>query len=303
MMTNMTKMNTKKTATNKNLSLAKELKLAIEMALEAGQILLAYQKKLTSLKITYKDAFGVASTADLKSEAYIRKEIKKNFPHHAILSEEDAFLRQEFKFEHDRQQEFNWVVDPLDGTNNFLCGHDYFCVSIALTYRGQSVLGVIFRPTTGELFTAIKGQGAYYQKLSKNYKTSKKIKLGQLTNKKPLVDAVIVMGSYKTSDQKFLQKEFKCYQYFSQNCRGIRRMGSAALDLSYVAKGVFDGQWEYGLQPWDVAAAGLICQESGAQVTNFSGQIFHPYQGSILAARKPMHETIKKLLQQYGMEY
>lgn len=270
------------------------LKFTEELAVKAGKYLLTQTKKIHSLKIKVKEAQGVASNADIESEQLIIKAIKKKFPHHHILGEESAyedFQGEKSRYEFLAQKEWVWVIDPLDGTNNFLNGLDYYAVCISLVHRGKPIVGVVYRPANGDLFSAIYKKGSTFQN---KLKKSKRVSLITPKNTKPLKSALLVTG-FTTEKGEVFDHEFSIFKNMMGKSRGIRRMGSAALDLCYVSLGIFDCFWERGLAPWDVAAAGLICLESKVKVTDYNGLPFHPFQETILAARAPLQSEVLKL--------
>ncbi len=277
-------------------NLKKALNSALEVAELAGDKLIKYRKKLDSLKVTIKEAQGVASEADVQSEKLIIKELTKKFPNIPFLAEEAAF--SEFKGKSDayketKKNEWCWVVDPLDGTNNFLAGLDYFAVCISLVHFGVPVLGVVYRPVNGDCFFALTGEKAKYKNILEG-SSAKSISLGKGKNK--LKSSLLATGFATEKGEKF-DREFKIFVDMMSKCRGIRRMGSAALDLCYVATGIFDGFWERGLSPWDVSAAGLICQSAGVKVTDYDGQKFCPFDETILAARAGVYSELKRAIQ------
>lgn len=291
-----TKINTTKTITKK-VNLDDVLKLSLKLARSSGDFLIKKQSKISTLKITVKEAQGIASNADTESEKMIVDGIKKHYPDHFILAEESAY--KEFKGEMCRydflkEKEWVWVIDPLDGTNNFLNGLDYYGVCISLVHFGEPVVGVVLRPSNGECFYAIKGKGTKLINLSK--KSAKAISLKKSTSKKSLKDSLLVTG-FTTEKGPVFEEEFSLFKKMVGKSRGIRRMGSAALDLCYVSRGIFDCFWERGLASWDVAAAGLICLEAGVVVTDYAGQKFHPFQETIVAARAPLHGEILSIFQ------
>ncbi|MBC7540055.1 MAG: inositol monophosphatase [Bacteriovorax sp.] len=268
------------------------LKLSLKLAKISGAHLMKKQLRISSLKITVKEAQGIASNADTESEKIIMDGIKKIYPDHFILAEESAF--KEFKGEMSRydflkNKEWVWIIDPLDGTNNFLNGLDYFGVCISLAHFGEPVVGVVLRPSSGECFYAIKGKGTKTINLSA--KKSKITSLKKSSNIKSLKNSLLVTG-FTTEKGPVFDEEFTLFKNMIGRSRGIRRMGSAALDLCYVSKGIFDCFWERGLAAWDVSAAGLICIESGVVVTDYAGQKFHPFQETIVAGRAPLHSEI-----------
>jgi len=286
-----------KKITEKKVSTVEALNLAMDLAKTASKFLIKKQKKISTLKITTKVAQGIASNADIESEKIIINGIKKKYPGHFILAEESAY--QQYRGEMSRynflqEKEWVWIIDPLDGTNNYLNGLDYYGVCISLVRFGVPVMGVVMRPANGECFYAIKGKGSNSVNFTDNFNKSSAPKSIKKVGKKKLRDSLLVTG-FTTEKGEVFDQEFALFKMMVGRSRGIRRMGSAALDLCYVAKGVFDCFWERGLAAWDVSAAGLICEEAGVVVTDYDGQKFHPFQETILASRKPLHSEILSL--------
>ena len=278
---------------NKKSDIKKALNFSIELAKDAGAILLKYQRKLSSLEITNKEAQGVASTADLASEKFIINSILKIYPEHHILAEESAYAQfgnKKKAYEVFKEKEWSWVIDPLDGTNNFLNGLDYYAVCISLLHFGKPVVGVVYRPSNGDCFYATSFEESKLKNLKEN---SRAKKLYSDVNNKKLNQSLLSTGFVCEKGTPF-EKEFSLFKHMMKNSRGIRRMGSAALDLCFVANGVFDGFWEKGLAPWDMAAAGIICMQSGVKVTDYKGREFQPFTETIIAARKPFYSQLKK---------
>jgi len=281
--------------TSNDVNLKKALNAALEVAELAGVKLLKYRKKLDSLKVTTKEAQGVATEADVQSENLIIKELTKRFPQIPFLAEEAAFTQfkgQSDPYKEFKKKEWSWVVDPLDGTNNFLAGLDYFAVCISLVHYGVPVIGVVYRPVNGDCFYAVAGEKTKYKNVISGSR-AKTIYYDKAKNK--LKNSLLVTGFATEKGEKF-DREFSIFVNMMGDCRGIRRMGSAALDLCYVASGVFDGFWERGLSPWDVSAAGLICQSAGVKVTDYKGQKFCPFDETVLAARKGLFTEFKKAI-------
>ncbi len=284
----------------KTLKVNKEeaLKLSIDLAVKAARLLITKQKKISSLKITNKKAQGIASNADTESEKLIIDGIKKKYPDHFILAEESAYkeyMGEMSRYKFLEEKEWVWIIDPLDGTNNFLNGLDYYGVCISLVHYGEPVVGVVLRPTNGDCFYAIKGKGTKLINFSNDFKKkSKPLSLKKAANKKVISDALFVTG-FATEKGPIFDEEFALFKSMVGKGRGIRRMGSAALDLCYVARGVFDCFWERGLAAWDVSAAGLICLEANVLVTDYEGQAFHPFQATIVASRAPLQKEILSL--------
>jgi myo-inositol-1(or 4)-monophosphatase len=266
------------------------LKFSIKLAKEAGALLLSYQKKIKTLKVGFKEKEGVFSKADTESEKLIKGKIQKKYPGHFILAEESSYKTEKDSFRKCRESPYSWIVDPLDGTSNYLNQFDYFSVCMALAHFGNPILGVVHRPTHNESFFSVKGGGAFFQK------GEKIMKIPRSTNRKRVKDSLLITG-FSTEKGRTLEEEFGLFKKISSNCRGVRRMGSAALDMCYVALGVFDGFWEASLSPWDVAASGIICLESNVRVTDFKGSPFSPFQKTFLAAREPFFGRLKRVLQ------
>ncbi len=279
------------------LNMSKELdsfcKVAIDAAIDAGQILLRYQKKISKLKVHAKEAQGVMSEADLKSEQKIISILKKSFPTHEILAEESAFdsLGGELDaYKFFKQKNWCWCIDPLDGTNNFLGGMDYYAVCISLLHRGKPVVGVVLRPATNEVYYAVSGKGARYR--SSNGSDQKLVPKKVVSK---LKDTLLVTG-FASEKGVLCQEEFITFQQILLKSRGVRRMGSAALDMCLLSQGIFDGFWERGLAPWDVAASGIIAIEAGVKVSDWNGRSFHPFQNTIIAARTPIYGQLRRQL-------
>lgn len=275
-----------------NTELKKYQKFSIETAIFAGKILLKFEKKISQVQVHHKKAQGIASSADIASEKFILKEIKKCFPTHNILGEETCYSEGVTDFKSYCEKGFTWIVDPLDGTNNFLNGLNYYAICIALCFNGVPIVGVVYRPSTNEIFYAAKNCGAFYQVFPK----TKKMKMYSAKNPKNMKESIFATG-FATEKGERISEEFLPFKTILTNSRAVRRMGSAALDMCYMAKGVFDGFWERHLAPWDVAASGIICLEAGAKVTDFLGQPFTPFDRTILVSREPLYGQIKNLIE------
>ncbi len=252
------------------------LNFAIETAREAGQILL--EKFGRKINISKKGDINLVTEADLASEKHIIERVKSYYPKHAILAEEsgDAVLL-------DGVNTWKWIIDPLDGTTNFAHGYPCFCVTIALEHDGEIVIGVTFDPTRGELFAAERGKGA-----TLNGKTIR------VSDTEYLSESLIVTGF----PYDFKQKEnfARHLTDFLLKSRGVRRDGSAAIDMAYVACGRFDGFWEDGLNPWDVAAGYLLIEESGGQVTYYNGEKYNIYSPPICGSNGLIHREMLEVL-------
>ncbi|OUR98588.1 hypothetical protein A9Q84_04015 [Halobacteriovorax marinus] len=281
------------TMTKNKKNINEALKFSMDLAFDAGKILLKHQKKLSLLTITSKQAQGVASSADLASEKFILKKISKKYPDHEILAEEKAYAQfgdKKEAYEVFKDKTWTWVIDPLDGTNNYLNGLDYYAICISLLHYGEPVLGVVYRPTNGDCFFATSETES---KLSNLKEGTRARKLFSDKNTKKLNQCLLSTG-FVSVKGTYLDDEFAHFMKMIKKSRGIRRMGSAALDLCLVSSGSFDGFWEKGLAPWDMAAAGLICIQSGVKVTDYKGRKFQPFTESIIAARAPFYNELKK---------
>lgn len=276
-----------------NINLKELLQFALDTSYEAGEILIKFQKERQELLITDKGIDGIASEADQKSEDFILEEIHKNYPEHKVLSEEDFSKRKETTYVDFKEGEFLWVIDPLDGTNNFVNGIPIYAVSIALLNYGKPIVGVVYNPTSGECFHASYGEGAFLIDFRIN--PFKKYSLFHKENSKEMSECIFSPApTYEVENSKVerFEEQLSVFKKNILGCRAVRRLGSAALELCYVANGNFDGYWEKHLKPWDVAAAGLICQEANVQLTDFNGQEYTPFDHSILAAANPLHRRI-----------
>ncbi len=252
------------------------LNFAIETVRDAGQILL--EKFGRKIKITKKREIDLVTEADLASEALIIERIKSYYPKHSILAEEagNAVVIGD-------GGSWKWIIDPLDGTTNYAHGYPCFCVTIALEHEGEIVLGVTFDPTRDELFAAEKGCGATLN--GKPIRVSETEMLG---------DSLIVTGfPYDFKDRPDFARHLNRFLIES---RGIRRDGSAAIDMAYVACGRFDGFWEEGLNPWDVAAGKLLIEEAGGIVSNYDGSPFSIYKPPICASNGLIHNAMLGVL-------
>jgi myo-inositol-1(or 4)-monophosphatase len=252
----------------------KEIKIARQAAKEAGTILNLMFGQVNQIK--KKSKIDLVTEADLQSEKTILRIISRNFPHDSILTEEGGG--------HNHLPERVWIVDPLDGTTNFAHTFPVFAISIALEFRRELVLGVVYNPYTDEHFEAVKGKGAFFNQ--------KPIKVSQT---KKLQDALLATGfPYDVHENP--QRVMELFQRMIVLAQGVRRPGSAAIDLCYVAAGQFDGFWEERLKPWDAAAGALIVDEAGGKLTTYEGDPYTPYLNSIVAANPFIHKAMVEAL-------
>ncbi|MBF0101346.1 MAG: inositol monophosphatase [Desulfobacterales bacterium] len=247
----------------------------IKAAFQSATILRSHFGHISS--VTHKGEIDLVTCADTQSEEAIIKIIKDRFPDHSILAEESG---TDIK-----NPDYQWIIDPLDGTTNFAHHIHLYCISIAFSFKGEVVVGVVLAPETGELFTAIKGKGATLN--TKSIHVSKQTKISS---------SLLVTGfpySFREHTQPIISRFTNCLSA----SQGVRRLGSAALDLCYVASGRFEAFWEEYLKPWDTAAGYLIALEAGASVTNFSGNPYNVTHLEILATNSHIHSQMLDLLQ------
>ena len=241
------------------------------LAHEAGAILRAGYDKEHQVK--YKGVIDLVTEVDHEAEAFLLREIRRNYPDHHIFAEESGIIQG--------NDEHIWFVDPLDGTVNYAHHIPIFSVSVAFASQGDLMLGAVYDPMRDEMFTAERSRGAYLNGRPL-----------QVSAVEELQKSLLVTGfPYDAWDTE--QDNFSNFVHFAKLTQGVRRLGSAALDLCYVAAGRFDGFWEMSLKPWDVAAGGLIAREAGARVTNVSGEsdFISPPQ-SVIAATPGIHARI-----------
>jgi myo-inositol-1(or 4)-monophosphatase len=252
------------------------LNFAIETARAAGHLLLEKYGRIS--QITKKGDYNLVTEADLASEAFIIERIKSHHPRHMILAEESGQTVVT-----DGDSKWKWIIDPLDGTTNFAHGYPCFCVTMALEHEEELVIGVTYDPTRNELFTAEKGQGA-----SLNFKPIHVSSTGNLS------ESLVVTGfPYDFKDRPDFARHLTA---FLLGARGVRRDGSAAIDMAYVACGRFDGFWEEGLNPWDVAAGVLMIREAGGLVTGYDGSPLSIYKPPICASNGVIHNEMLDML-------
>ncbi|MCE5231726.1 MAG: inositol monophosphatase family protein [Mizugakiibacter sp.] len=236
--------------------------VAVRAARAAGSVILRYMNRLESLTVVEKQRMDFASEVDRLAEAEIIRELKRAYPGHAILAEESGATGS---------GKLTWVIDPLDGTHNYLRGLPHFCVSIGMLDRGEPVYGVIYDPLRGELFTASKGDGAFLN--------DRRLRIG---TREGLGGALLATG-FPFRQRRHLDAQLGMTRALLQEAEDIRRTGSAALDLAYVAANRLDGYFEIGLKPWDLAAGCLLVREAGGRYCDFAGRDGIPASGNIIA--------------------
>jgi myo-inositol-1(or 4)-monophosphatase len=254
------------------------------IAREAGGLLLQYFHQ--GLKIEYKGDADLVTAADRAAEAMIRERIGQQFPSHDVLGEEQGL--------NDQGSDYRWYVDPLDGTTNFAHGYPVFCVSMALEHRSaelssgvgaRRVAGVVYDPTRDELFTAEQGRGAQLNGKAIHVSKAEQLK-----------ECLLATGF--PSHKRHKNPNIHFYHQITLRTHGVRRAGSAALDLCNVASGRFDGFWEFNLNPWDTAAGVLIVEEAGGKVSRFDGSPFEIDSRETLASNGLVHEALLREFQE-----
>jgi myo-inositol-1(or 4)-monophosphatase len=251
----------------------KYLKIAVLAAKEGGKVLTKYYQ--AKLDVEFKGKRDPVSQADRNSQKKIISVIKKNFPQHGVLAEEDGV--KDIK-------EFCWIIDPLDGTVNFVHSLPIFCVSIALQYKDEIIVGVIYNPISKELFGAYKGGGAYLN--------GKKIRVSKNAD---LLKCIAVTG-FPYDLEKRQKRVLKNFNNMLKYTQGLRRLGSAALDAAYVACSRFDFFWEEGLKPWDIAAGIIIVKEAGGQISDYWGKNNMFSNSTMLCSNKLTHKKLLGIL-------
>ena len=252
------------------------LEFALKTAKGAGAILMEHFGKISSYdrKSSHIDLLTIADT---QSESFILKKIKTTFPDHNIIAEESATV--------ENNSDYRWVIDPLDGTTNFVHNLPIFAVSIGLQYKDESIVGVVYNPSADKCFWAEKDGGAFLNGEAIH-----------ITSTNTLSNSLLVTGFPYKHDERW-QKGFDLFKQVYGKTQGVRRLGAAALDFCFVAMGRFEGFWEFGLQPWDVCAGALILEKAGGKVSDWDNSPM-PFSGDrVLATNGFIHEEMKDILE------
>jgi myo-inositol-1(or 4)-monophosphatase len=252
------------------------LNIAIRAARTAGNIVAKGFENQTDMQIEAKGDNDYVTSVDKEAERAIIYKIKQSYPEHSFVGEEGGVVEGD--------NDFKWIIDPLDGTTNFIKGIPHFAVSIALMHKGRLDQGVVFDPIRGELFTASRGAGAQLNGF--RLRASKAKELSQ----------TILATSFPFKNKISLPQYQEGFNKIFMQAGDIRRSGSAALDLAYVAAGRYDGYWERGIKPWDIAAGELLVRESGGLVTDFSGGNDPMHKGEIVAGSAKVVQILVKHL-------
>ena len=256
------------------------LNIAIEAARSSSKIILRYMDRVDSIRIDQKNHNDFVTEVDKSSERAIIQTIQKKYPYHRIITEETGLI------ETDTNTDVTWIIDPLDGTTNYIHGFPQFSISIAVRFKDQLQQGVIYDPIRDELFSASRGQGAKLN--NKRIRVSARPQLG---------DALLGTGFSCRLSEDQLQAYFRVIQTLASQTAGLRRAGSAALDLAYVAAGRLDGFWEMGLKIWDMAAGVLLIKEAGGMVADNNNQENYLDTGNIIAGNPKVFKALLNIVQ------
>ena len=249
------------------------LNIAVAAARAAGSIIVRYLDRVDTLNVSSKHLNEFVTEVDREAEAIIIADIRKAYPQHAILAEESGAAGE---------SEYRWIIDPLDGTTNYLHGFPQFCVSIALEHRGRLDQGVVFDPLRQELFTASRGAGARLD--------DRRIRVSRQTS----LEGSLLGTGFPFRGAYDLDTYLETIRALVPRSAGIRRAGAAALDLAYVAAGRLDGFWEFGLEPWDMAAGVLLIREAGGLTTDADGDEHYMESGNIVTGSpRVLRELVK----------
>jgi myo-inositol-1(or 4)-monophosphatase len=252
------------------------LNFAIQVARDAGNLLV---QRLGAAQITNKGDIDLVTEADIAAEELIIDRIRSHYPLHGILAEESGETIQEGS----SRSEWKWIIDPLDGTTNYAHGYPCFCVSIGVEHAGALEIGVVYDPMRNEMFAAERGQGATLNE--------RRIRVSKVEE---LNSAMMCTGfPYDVRTRPDFARDFT---NFTLHAQAVRRDGSAALDLAYVACGRFDGFWEDGLNTWDIAAGALLVSEAGGRITNFENEPLDIYTKKVVASNGRVHDAMLRLL-------
>jgi myo-inositol-1(or 4)-monophosphatase len=256
------------------------IQIAAEVAQEAGQLLL--DRLRTDFSVAHKGDVNLVTDVDLAAEEKIVSRLQAAFPHHSFLAEE--------RHAQAPPGPYRWIVDPLDGTTNYAHGYPVFCVSIALEIEGEVHFGVVYEPNLKELFTVTRGEGARLNESP--------IRVSQTRS----VDRSLLATGFPYDIRSSTENNLNHFCRFALRSQGVRRAGSAAMDLCYVACGRFDGYWELKLHPWDCAAGYLMVREAGGVVTNFRGERGSIYERECIASNGIIHEEMREILTRESLE-
>ena len=263
----------------------KVLHSAREAAKIGRQVIMSYYGRIRHVE--EKEQAGLVSEADRESEVAITQFLRREHPEYWVLGEEESFAKQGFGPVEILRQSGVWLVDPLDGTTNYVHRLPFFCVSIGLMFQNELQVGVVDVPILDKVYWAAKGRGAFVNE------TPLKV-----SERDRLQDALLATG-FSMYDKTVLKKQVDTFGDLVGQTRGVRRAGSAAMDLCWVAEGVFDGYWESNLKPWDTAAGVLIVKEAGGIVTTYDGKKYDPFEATLVSANARLHSILKNRIAEH----
>lgn len=253
------------------------LNIAVQAAYNAGNIIQQESRNLERIKVERKGNNDFVSEVDKKAEQIIINTILKAFPSHNILSEEQGELSN--------KSDVTWIIDPIDGTTNYIHGHPQYSISIAIKHDDKITHGIVFDPNRNDIYTAELGKGAQLN--------NGRLRVSKTSS---LADSLLATG-FPTYNMDLLDRYLSIFKVMLESTSGQRRAGSAALDLAYVAAGMVDGFWEFALKPWDIAAGYLLVKEAGGLVCDFDGGQEFIDSGNIIAANPKLISQILKIIQ------
>ena len=256
------------------------INIAVRAARQAGSIIIRHLNQLEMLEVVEKGRNEFVSQVDRLAEEAIIEVIRDYHPDHSILAEESGETGN---------HEYQWIIDPLDGTTNYLHGFPVFCVSIAVAHEGKIEHGVVYDPLRQEVFTASRGQGAHLD--GRRIRVSKRTRMSQ---------SLIATGFPYRMNKQFIDDYLAMLKTVIEDSAGVRRPGSAALDLCYVAAGRVDGFWEIGLNIWDIAAGALMIREAGGRISDYRGTDKYLENGNVVAGNPKIYSALSKLLAPYA---
>lgn len=252
------------------------LNIAINAARQAGDVIIRNTEQVDRVKVTAKGSNDYFTEVDIKAEQTIIKTILKAYPDHGIIAEESGTQNPD--------AESVWIIDPLDGTTNFLHGFPFYCISIAVKVKNRIEHAVVYDPVRHECFSASRGRGAQLN--------DRRIRVSKQT----ALSASLLSSGFPTRNPTLAQRYLPTFEAMIGKCAGMRRTGSAALDLAYVASGRLDGFWEFGLRPWDVAAGSLLIKEAGGLISDLNGGEDYINQGDVIAGNPKIFKSLIQTL-------
>ena len=254
--------------------------IAVRAARRAGEMMVRHLDRLDSIKVAEKETNEYVTEIDHLAEEIIVEVIRDHYPEHAILAEERG---------QEGEHDFQWIIDPLDGTTNYVHGFPVFSISIAITRKGQLEHGVVYDPIRQEIFTASRGSGAQLE--------GRRIRVSQ---RNKINECLIATGFPYSKNQRYINEYMDMLKVVMKSSADVRRTGSAALDLCYVAAGRVDGFWEFGLKIWDIAAGSLIIREAGGRISDFQGTDRYLKTGNVVAGNPKVYAGLSKIFAPYA---